>query len=124
MRQSGPRRTQPDERSCAQDFTKTEAIVADMRRYLHSDPDFDHELHQSAAVESLDQHAVNIAVHCHTSAAATREFCAHLPSSVDLIKFESAPSVWRVRVPRAEQRRSQVHCLEVARECLANPAQS
>ncbi len=62
-----------------QDFTKTEAIVADMRRYLHSDPDFDHELHQSAAVESLDHHAVNIVIHCHTSAAATREFCAPAP---------------------------------------------
>ncbi len=62
------------------DFTKTEAIVAEMRRYLHSDPDFDHELHQSAAVESLDHHAVNIVIHCHTSAAATREFCAHAPT--------------------------------------------
>ena len=61
----------------AQDFTKTEAIVADIRHYLHSDPDFDHELHQSAAVESLDHYAVNIAVRCHTSPAATREFSAH-----------------------------------------------
>ena len=61
-----------------QDFSKTEAIVADMRRYLHTDSDFDHELHQFAGIESLDHFAVNIVVHCHTSAGATREYRASL----------------------------------------------
>jgi hypothetical protein len=55
--------------------------VADMRRYLHSDSDFDHELHQFAGVESLDHYAVNIVVHVHTSAPATREYRA-LPKTL------------------------------------------
>ena len=50
--------------------------MADMRHYLHSNPDFDHELHQFAGVESLDNHAINIVVHAHTSPSATREYRA------------------------------------------------
>jgi len=50
--------------------------VAAIRAHLAGSRDVDQEMPRWAGITSLDDHAVNIAVRCHTSTKATHEYGA------------------------------------------------
>ena len=72
-----------------QDFGKADAIVAAIRAHLAGSRDVDPELPRWAGLTSLEDHAIHVAVRCHTSAKATHEYgaLASSPATFLLLNF-------------------------------------